>query len=398
MCCLQISDSLVAVSHPEQLKLLETLEELVCLFRKLTNSSRVSLDARVHFMDVLWCYYWGQWVSGRLNDAHGTGIEGAQYIRSHTTKSVPAFAGKSPEWLAAQALVLFDLGRIPDAITAAHEAYSTYQEEIDTQSYLGFDCFPPLILAIILRQTGRESEALWLLEDATSPDKCWAQGDWTAFHFLLAELAVIYVELEHFQLALRAAKTAVAACRDRLYKWDDCESGSTSSYYKLALAYALTALSKCLSGHRSEESLLAAEEAARLCRQVMPLLGRVVAWLTGLRPQEITASALETYSIQLSTSGEYYKALANAEQATNLHRELVLMAERYLPSLANSLQNFASILWEMGRREDSIIALEEAVQIRSRLASVGSEQYLTAPLEHALGQLEKCILITKHSE
>jgi hypothetical protein len=57
------------------------------------------------------------------------------------------------------------------------------------------------------------------------------------------------------------------------------------------------------------------------------------------------------------------KAIVNAEKATKLYRELVALAPQHLPTLANSLQNVASILWDVSHQEEAIAACEEAVAI-----------------------------------
>ncbi|KAJ7791863.1 hypothetical protein B0H13DRAFT_2517751 [Mycena leptocephala] len=75
----------------------------------------------------------------------------------------------------------------------------------------------------------------------------------------------------------------------------------------------------------------------------------------------------------------------NTEKATKLYRELVALAPRHLPTLASSLQNLASILWNVGRQEEAIAACEEAVSIMRKV--VHPETYLLPALADALDQL-----------
>ncbi|KAJ7782549.1 hypothetical protein DFH07DRAFT_721815, partial [Mycena maculata] len=55
------------------------------------------------------------------------------------------------------------------------------------------------------------------------------------------------------------------------------------------------------------------------------------------------------------------------------------------PSLAKSLQNVASILWTLKRRDESITACESAMKIMRRVAE--KETYFLAALVEALEQL-----------
>jgi tetratricopeptide (TPR) repeat protein len=79
------------------------------------------------------------------------------------------------------------------------------------------------------------------------------------------------------------------------------------------------------------------------------------------------------------------EATVNAEKATELYRELVVLAPRHLPTLASSLLNLASILWNVGHREEAIAACEEAIGILRKVAEI--ETYFLPALADALDQL-----------
>ncbi|KAJ7891224.1 hypothetical protein B0H14DRAFT_3698301 [Mycena olivaceomarginata] len=112
---------------------------------------------------------------------------------------------------------------------------------------------------------------------------------------------------------------------------------------------------------------MAAEEAVSIYTENVPHM-----WgdfLYTIRKQELGANAFHTLSLRLVTSGKAQPALLNAEKATELYRELVTLAPRHLPTLASSLRNLGSILWDVGRRDEAVAACEEAVSIMRKLAS-----------------------------
>ncbi|KAJ7891228.1 hypothetical protein B0H14DRAFT_2289248, partial [Mycena olivaceomarginata] len=90
-------------------------------------------------------------------------------------------------------------------------------------------------------------------------------------------------------------------------------------------------------------------------------------------------------SLRLVTSGKAQPALLNTEKATELYRELVALAPRHLPTLASSLRNLGSILWDVGCRDEAIAACEEAVGIMRKVSS--PETYFCPALAEALEQL-----------
>ncbi|KAJ7815478.1 hypothetical protein B0H14DRAFT_3476107 [Mycena olivaceomarginata] len=134
---------------------------------------------------------------------------------------------------------------------------------------------------------------------------------------------------------------------------------------------------------RNDEALTAAQEAVSVYTENAPhMWGRS---LYAIRKQELGANAFHALSLRLVTSGTAEKALLNAEKATELYREAITLAPRLLPTLASSLRNLGSILWDVGRRDEAIAACEEVVGIMWQVAS--SETYLLPALAEALEQL-----------
>ncbi|KAJ7840431.1 hypothetical protein B0H13DRAFT_2416207 [Mycena leptocephala] len=153
---------------------------------------------------------------------------------------------------------------------------------------------------------------------------------------------------------------------------------------KCTLVHALTTLSNCLAMvGRNDEALAISHEGVSIYSQ-----NAVQMWkdfLYTIRNQELGANAFHSLSLRLTTAGELSEAIANAEKATELYRELVALAPRHLPTLAKSLQNLASILWKVDRRDASIAACKEAVHMMRKVAE--TEPYLLPALCEALDQL-----------
>jgi hypothetical protein len=108
-------------------------------------------------------------------------------------------------------------------------------------------------------------------------------------------------------------------------------------------------------------------------------------FLYTIRKQELGANAFHTLSLRLAPSGKAQQALQNAEKATELYRELVVLVPRHLTMLASSLRNLGSIFWDVGRQDEAIAACEEAVGIMRKL--VNPETYFLPALAEALEQL-----------
>ena len=88
------------------------------------------------------------------------------------------------------------------------------------------------------------------------------------------------------------------------------------------------------------------------------------------------AGALNNLATLLSDLGRREAALAAAEEAVALYRELAAARpDAFRPDLAMSLNNLASRLSELGRREAALAAAEEAVAIRRELAAARPDAF-----------------------
>jgi tetratricopeptide (TPR) repeat protein len=173
------------------------------------------------------------------------------------------------------------------------------------------------------------------------------------------------------------AEQAVTACREHM------DEGEVDDW-KCTLIHSLTTLSNCLAAvQRNDEALVISHEAVSIYTQNEGQM-----WddfLYTIRKQELGANTFHLLSLQLMTAGELKEAIVNAEKATELYRELVTLAPRHLPTLASSLQNLASILWNVSHREEAIAACKEAVSIMRKVVEI--ETYFLPALADALDQL-----------
>ncbi|KAJ7467003.1 hypothetical protein FB451DRAFT_1137626 [Mycena latifolia] len=256
----------------------------------------------------------------------------------------------------------------------------------------------PLLAGILithsrnLREIGRPEDAISVAEEAVSVCREIArpliESDAKLLfltpqeEYKVVRLSGAYFALGQLEDALTDAERAVAACRKDV-------DAATMKYQKHALVHSLTVLSNCLAVvGRNDEALVAVEEATFMYTSSAPHMWG--SFLYSLRREELGANAFHSLSLRLAASGQMEESLLNAEKATDLYRELVLLAPRHLPTLATSLQNLASRLCSAGRLNESVSACEEAVDILRKVAD--TEFYFLGALAEALDQLSKCLV------
>jgi tetratricopeptide (TPR) repeat protein len=233
----------------------------------------------------------------------------------------------------------------------------------------------------------QKAQALLLLEKCTSKfeesdsDTRQDSANW-GFYFLISDLSSVKLDVGQNQSALETAEKAVAKCRELHL------SHPHKVRPRLAIAHALTSLSNCLAAcGLADEGRRAAQEAA-VIYATLPWCGFCP---EGYRRQEFSSEALHTLSLRLAASGQLDEALVKAEQAVEEYRELVSLAVRHAPSLANGLRNLASRFWDVGRFDESIAALKEAIGF---LRGVADQQLYHFPtLGDALEQLAEYLSI-----
>jgi tetratricopeptide (TPR) repeat protein len=129
------------------------------------------------------------------------------------------------------------------------------------------------------------------------------------------------------------------------------------------LGYALSELG------RREKALAAAQEAVAIRRQLAQQ--HPEAFLPAL------AMSLNNLGNRLSELGRREEALAAAQEAVAHYRQLAQQhPEAFLPDLAMSLNNLGAMLSELGRREEALAAAQEAVAHYRQLAQQHPEAFL----------------------
>ncbi len=124
-----------------------------------------------------------------------------------------------------------------------------------------------------------------------------------------------------------------------------------------------------LAGQMPEHSVQLAALAATLISQ------QVTHYRAGMIDGEPDAAnrlagSLDKLSLRLADLGRREEALAAAEEATAIRRELTdARPDAFRPLLAGSLHNLAYRLADLGRREEALAAIDEAVTIRRELAT-----------------------------
>jgi tetratricopeptide (TPR) repeat protein len=87
--------------------------------------------------------------------------------------------------------------------------------------------------------------------------------------------------------------------------------------------------------------------------------------------------SLNNLATMLSGLGRREEALAQAEEAVRLRRQLAQQRpDAFLPDLAMSLNNLANRLSDLGRREEALAQAEEAVRLYRQLAQQRPDAFL----------------------
>ncbi|WP_369042055.1 tetratricopeptide repeat protein [Streptomyces sp. Midd1] len=89
------------------------------------------------------------------------------------------------------------------------------------------------------------------------------------------------------------------------------------------------------------------------------------------------AVGLNNLAVRLGVLGRREDGLAAIEEAVTVRRQLATAhADTHLPDLALTLNNLAARLGDLGRHEDGLVAVEEAVTIRRQLAAAHPNTHL----------------------
>ncbi|KAJ7475431.1 hypothetical protein B0H11DRAFT_1321251 [Mycena galericulata] len=362
------------IPRPNQVVLSNIGLEIIGHLRQ-TPSNTLETGSRSLLM-VLLGSSWGFQLAGLLDEALAAVDEAIERRRSSFDSDNVDDVDELRWSHTRRVFILCDMGRICEAIEAVREANTLFllpseKNDIKRQYLCVFQ-------TRILRRTARNREAIQVLETfMSSKDPSTDNTFNVQFHFLRTELAAIRGEAGNLGKAVYDAEQAVMACRKEVRNTD-------VENQKAVLVHSLTTLSHCLAAvGRNKEALVVAEEAALIYNSSASHMWGDFLYTT--RKQELGGDAFHSLSLRLATSGQRAEALANAEKATDLYRELVSLAPRHLPTLAKSLRNIAVILWKIGRQDESIAAGEEAVNILRKVSD--NETYFLGALGETLDQL-----------
>ncbi|KAK7006039.1 hypothetical protein R3P38DRAFT_3604514 [Favolaschia claudopus] len=300
----------------------------------------------------------------------------------------------SQSFLLLRSFIFCDAGRFVDAIQAMQESDSplfSFHWQVDRSYFLPY----LLVRTRLLLRMRRHLEALSVIKRALSAfiTKYWTQGPTfdTSLGFFFTELAAVSSHLGHPHKVLENAEKAVEFCRKVKREYaDDLEF--EVPYYEDIVSlriHSLNTLSGCqAAAGKSIEALESAQQAVSLYMRTEQQTEGKMVWI--LRNQESGGNAFFALSRRLAVSGDSEEALANGQKAIELFRELVKVAPRHLPTLANSLRHLASVLQNLGGQDEAIAACEEAVGIMRLVAD--AETYFLPDLADALEQLAALLL------
>ncbi|KAJ6508545.1 hypothetical protein C8R45DRAFT_922268 [Mycena sanguinolenta] len=378
-----ITDLLPLLPKPHQLELLGIMSDITGHLRENARSISSSRNDRNLFNDALSWSFSGFWMAGLLDEALSAAEESIDNLQSVLADGIDD--EEKLHWFRLRRnFVLADMGRTSQAIESIQQTNPMIPDlsgiEIASENDFWLHC---MLRARILRRVGRNREAQQMLKNLVSEGwrKYWlGKGQVLRFNFILAEYAA--EEGRDAGEALRDAERAVLACRNEgRVKIEDQEH---------ALGHLLPILSNCLAAvGKNDEALAVANEAASIYARNTSDLQVWKYVLYTVRRQELGAVIFHTLSVRLQTLGEVEDSLANARKSVDLYRELVSIAPRHLPALAKSLQNLASILWNIGAdgRAESLIFCDEAVGIIRQVAE--KEAHFLPLLGGGLSQLAR---------
>ncbi|KAJ6594604.1 hypothetical protein B0H19DRAFT_65982 [Mycena capillaripes] len=364
-----ISDILPFVFDSNRATLLQIVKNVIGHFDAILTCRGSDWEWFIYStLEPIFRYLWG---TGLLDDAFAACEQIIKYLQC--SNAGDAVVERLREFRINQHFVLFDMGRVSDAI-------AMIQQTRMADEAAGANVDPSVIQMRVLCRTGRHREALQTFNRGVDGCRRWMadNGEVTDLYlyFLLVERAATWGHVGEPDKALKRAERAVAACRK--------EVGAQEVHsQKCSLVHSLTTLTNCLAAvGRNDEALVAAQEAVSIYTQNAPHMWD---FLYTIRNQELGANAFHSLSLQLTTSGDLDQALINAEKATELYRKLVGLAPRHLPTLASSLRNLASVLSKVGRKDEAVTACVEVVGIMRKVVDL--EAYFLPAFADALDQL-----------
>ncbi|KAJ7069104.1 hypothetical protein C8F01DRAFT_1226579 [Mycena amicta] len=396
-----IGTTILFVTPPQKATLLELMAEIINHFRTMATGFPMSSSSHTNerlFTTCLDWYCWVLWAVGMLTEALEVIEESIQYLQS-----VLSMAGIRHRWhvdhgtcywVLLRGLIFYEMGKIPEAIIAVQEAATISavplmpgnENDIVLLLYL-------LIQTRILQRTGQDNSTFCFSQTMTMVKKLeedeinWGFHVNLNFHFLLVDCATLWgCHIGQVQKAQQEAERATVACRQQIVNQSAHRPASQKCIASQALTCSLTTFARSLvAAHMEREALIAAREAVSMYTLNIQDFYLYHNLDFVVRPQEVGANAFHALSLCLATSGQVTEALSNAEKAIGLYRELIVLAPRHLPALANSLQNLSSLLWSSDQQDKSLVACTEAISILRKVSN--HEDYFLRDLAEGLERL-----------
>ncbi|MEL7216452.1 MAG: tetratricopeptide repeat protein, partial [Pseudomonadota bacterium] len=170
---------------------------------------------------------------------------------------------------------------------------------------------------------------------------------------------------------VEVTKAIIRTCQDFLIRGE--ETPLTWLEALRAHASDLEALI-ALSDAMPNDTLELREIAAEVSQAILKL---VASLQEGEAQSEIAAGTLSNLSNRLDALGRREEALAAIEEAMEIYRSLAAARpDAFLPDLAMSLNNLSGSLDALGHREEALSAINEAVTIYRRLAKARPDEFL----------------------
>ena len=133
-----------------------------------------------------------------------------------------------------------------------------------------------------------------------------------------------------------------------------------------------------------------AEDALSYSREALEIRGRLVKKDADLEPEY--ANSLDQYACSLGNVGRKKEALAHSEQAVNIYRKLNAKNGRFEDEYAEALNNYSVCLSDTGEIEKALTIGSEALAIRERLKQRNPDRfeppYATSLANYAAGLVE----------
>ncbi|KAJ7646583.1 hypothetical protein FB45DRAFT_178121 [Roridomyces roridus] len=369
-----IQDTVIpAVPPKNRLALIEIADSIIAHYRR-TRSSIPPLGKDL-VSGLVAASSWALWSAGLFDTALARVNEAIERRTSYLRKDDPESTDQLFEIQIRRPFIVYDTGRILDAMQAAQMTAPTGAATKLDVLWLSW------LQARIYRRVGQYRKASTLLTtamaNAEKDPKLEGRLDlW--FPTAFAELAAIRNHLGQSQKTFQQVEQVIVVGRQR-----DFEHATERTRYTL-IRYLLI-LADCLARFgRNEDALAAVEEATSFYIENKTDMWRYFFYMPRTL-QELGAECFYSLSLRLEATGKLEAALERAEEATKFYREIASLAPVESPSLARSLRHQASILQQLDRRHEGLTACEEAADILRNASK--NETPLLSDLEEVLKDL-----------